>query len=153
MIIIASQKLLEEGIQLSMGQDSAVAPDAFYLKAKGDSEDTPVYIVLPYELVTITRGCNFIAIMGYQLEEIQNGKDHVFQVVQAKESTSTDVIIDGKVTTTHEYPTELSFKDYKLILNANAKPVIRKDKRAIVCGEDIAPEYEGTPAECYRCSI
>ena len=160
MLIIASPEIIERSIQLSMDDNCAVAKNAFYLEAKqarasasvstdSDNQNGSTYIVLPYELVSILKGCNFIAVKGYKLQEDENGS---YRAVQQSEKGKIDLVINGKIfpSTRTDYPLEFDIgHGHKLILSGTTA-MIGTEESTINCERDINPEYEGTPAECYR---
>jgi hypothetical protein len=157
MLIITSPGCIEKKIQLSMDDDCAVAKNTFYLEAKparthvtNNTQEPTTYIVLPYELVSILRGCNFIAVKGYKLQE-DNGH---YKAVQSKES-GVDLIVNGKVyvNTRTDYPVEFDIGSGHKLIMSGATALIGADGSTIICEKDLTPEYEGTPAECYRFAI
>lgn len=164
MLVIASSSYINEKLKLSYDSTSPVPRDSFYLElncAKIDYADTsvPCYVILPHELVSIIDNSSIILIQGYVLEQqpSDHGRYRLFKAVQGKLGNNTlSVITDNEILLNfeHEHTLEVDIAEgWKLSWTKGQPPVLKDAKRKLVYGKDISAEYEGTPAECYRCTI
>ena len=161
MLILASRIRVDKDLKYSFGHNPAVAKDSFYIEFESvcidgaNNTELPCYIVIPNELASIIRGTSVAIIKGYKLQKSESDETYLlFKVVQDN-SSRIDIINDGKLYLDFDGEHDLKFylTDNWSFSWTNQKPVISNGTEELVCGKDIAAEYECTPAECYRWTL
>ena len=160
MLLITSRSHIDEGLKFSFDHISEIAKDSFYLKYESafisdtaDYTKAPCYIVLPYGLASILKGASVAIIKGYGLKKCESDESHcfVYEATPNDDEEKIDIITDDQLYLGFDGPNLKIYlaEGWKLKLVKDQQPIIQNGEKSLVCGEDIAAQYEGTPAECY----
>lgn len=156
MLVLASSSLVDKDLKYSFG-NPAVEKDSFYIEFKsacinGADDTKHCYIIVPNELASIIRGTSVAIIKGYKLQKCEdNEADYLlFRTIQDT-SEKIDIVNDGKLYLDFDSNHDLKFylADKWSFNWKNGHSFISNGTEELVCGKDIAAEYECTPVECY----
>lgn len=162
MLILTSRTRVDKDLKYSFGSNPAVEKDSFYIEFESacingaDDAKHHCYIIVPNVLASIIRGTSVAVIKGYKLQKCEdNEADYLlFRTIQDN-SEKIDIVNDGKLYLDFDGNHDLKFylADKWRFNWINGHSVISDGTEELVCGKDIAAEYECTPAECYRWTL